>query len=163
MNTDWYAIYTRSRHEKFVEGQLSRKGIETFLPLVVVPRRWSDRWKLVPLPLFSGYLFVRVGEHGFKEIFKLPGVVSLVGNQAGPLPIPEEQMRAVRIAVESRLRCDPHPFLAEGQNVRVVRGPLQGLQGILLRKKSCYRLVLSVELIRKAIALEIDAADVAAA
>lgn len=159
----WYAVYTRARHEKAVHSQLSRRKVETFLPLVDVPRRWSDRWKKVPMPLFPGYLFARVPTGGWVDVLKIPGVVQFVGNQAGPLRVPDDQVDAVRRALISELRCDPHPFLSEGQRVRVVSGPLRGFEGILVRKKSQYRLVVTVELIRRAVALEISAADVAAA
>ena len=159
----WYAVYTRARHEKAVHGQLSRRKVETFLPLVEVPRRWSDRWKMVPMPLFPGYLFARLPTGDWVDVLKTPGVVQFVGNQDGPLRVPDYQVDAVRSALINELRCDPHPFLSEGQRVRVVSGPLRGFEGILVRKKSQYRLVVTVELIRRAVALEISAADVVAA
>jgi transcription antitermination factor NusG len=146
-----------------VEQQLSDGRIETFLPLVRVPRRWSDRWKIVSLPLFPGYLFARVGEHRWRDLLRTHGVVAVVGDGTWPIAVPDEQIEAIGRALRFQLRCDPHPFLAEGQRVRVVNGPLSGLEGTLVRKKSDYRLVLTVELIRQAVALEISAADVIAA
>jgi transcription antitermination factor NusG len=146
-----------------VEQQLSDGRVETFLPLVRVPRRWADRWKIVSLPLFPGYLFARVPEHRWRDLLRTPGIVAVVGDGRWPIAVPDEQIEALGLALRFQLRCDPHPFLAEGQRVRVVNGPLSGLEGTLVRKKSDYRLVLAVKLIRQAVALEINAADVIAA
>lgn len=156
----WYAVYTKARHEKVVAELLWRKEIESFLPLREVVSKWSDRRKLVHLPLFPGYLFVKVPMQKRRiDILKVPSVVNILGFNGMPEPIPDNQVDAVKQLVFSRLAMDPHPFLAEGDRVLIKRGPLRGLVGILLEKKSRFKFVLSVELIQQAVACEIDSAD----
>lgn len=158
----WYAVRTRSRHEKRVRDQLDgRPGVEVFLPLWERWSRWKDRKKKVQFPLFPGYCFARFEYADRLRILKAFGVVDLVGVSGQPEPIPEVEIEAVRTLVGSTLRYDPHPFLTEGMEVEVVRGPLLGVRGRLIRKDREARLVLSVTLIRQSAAVEIDAADVA--
>lgn len=158
----WYAVRTRSRHEKRVCDQLDgRPGVEVFLPIWERWSRWKDRKKKVQFPLFPGYCFARFQYGERLLVLKAFGVVDLVGVSGQPEPIPEAEIDAIRTLVGSTLRYDPHPFLTEGMEVEVVRGPLMGVRGRLIRKDREARLVLSVTLIRQSAAVEIDAADVA--
>jgi len=159
--THWYAVRTRSRHEKRVREQLEGKpGIEVFLPLWERWSRWKDRRKKVQFPLFPGYCFVRLNYVDRLRVLNTFGVVELVGAGGQPEPIPEAEIAAVRSLVRSGLRYDPHPFLTEGMEVEVIRGPLMGVRGRLIRKDRAARLVLSVALVRQSAAMDIDAADV---
>jgi len=157
----WYAVRTRLRHEKRVREQLEGcPGVDVFLPLWERWSRWKDRKKKVKFPLFPGYCFARFQYADRLQVLKTFGVVDLVGVHGKPEPIPPAEIEAIRTLVESRLRYDPHPYLREGMEVEVVRGPLMGLRGRLERKDRSARLVLSVNLIRQSVAVEIDAADV---
>lgn len=157
----WYAIQTRSRHEKVVAEQLWQKGIECFLPLYEKVSRWKDRRKLVSLPLFPGYLFVHANISERKlDILKVPSVVRVVGFSGRAESIDGKQIQAVKELVFREIPVDPHPYLAVGDRVRIVRGPLCGLEGILLEKKGKFRFVLSIDIIRQAVSCEISAADV---
>jgi transcriptional antiterminator NusG len=157
----WYALRTRSRHEKRVQEQLSARGIEPFLPLVERWRQWKDRRKLVAFPLFPGYCFARFPLSLRVAVLATDGVVQLLGNQEGPIPVPDSEIEGVRRLVESTLPYDPHPYLKEGMLVEVIRGPLAGLRGILLRKGARARLVIGVSLIQQGASVELDALDVA--
>jgi transcription termination/antitermination protein NusG len=155
----WYAVYTRSRHEKSVATKLEEKRIEVFLPMRNVLRRWKDRRKEVAMPLFSGYLFVRMPFSQRLPVLQTPGVVQILSEGAKPVPIPEEQILSIQKLVESGLAYDPYPYLKEGTFVKVVRGPLQGVEGILLEKRKRHMLVLSVDLIQQSAALQVDISD----
>jgi transcription antitermination factor NusG len=152
----WYAVYTRSRHEQVVKHQLDGKGIENFLPSCVKVSQWKDRKKQIHLPLFPGYLFVRIFLRHRVEVLKTLGAVSIVGDGSSPLPIPELAIRSIQAFIEKGLRYDPHPYLSIGNRVRIVEGPLSGLEGILVRKDNKDRLVISVDLIQRSISVEID-------
>ena len=156
----WYALRTRSRHEKIVRDQLANQGIEPLLPTVKRLSQWKDRKKEIEVPLFSGYCFVRFASEHKLPVLKTIGVVDIVGNGHSPEPIPDEEIGALRTLMASVLPYDPHPYLYEGMQVEVVRGPLQGVHGILLRKEKRHRLVLGVRLIQQAAAVEIDVSDV---
>jgi transcription antitermination factor NusG len=153
----WYALYTRHQHEKTVAHILTSKGFETLLPLYAVARRWKDRTKLLFLPLFPCYVFLNGGLERRLDIMTTPGIHALVSSAGQPDAIPPAEIDAIRRAVESGARVEPHPLLKCGDWVRVKYGPLEGIQGILVRKKNLYRLVLSVEMLGKAAAVEIDA------
>jgi len=153
----WYALYTRHQHEKLVARNLSTKGFEVFLPLYSAARRWKDRTKQLCLPLFPCYVFFRSGLNRWPEIVSTPGIHSLVGCAGRPALIPEAEIDAVRHVVERGMRIEPHPFLECGDRVRVKCGALEGIEGILVRKKNRFRLVLSVELLEKSVAFEVDA------
>ena len=157
---DWYAIYTRHHHENSVAESLSNHGIEVFLPAYGALRQWKDRKKLLSLPLFPCYVFLHGGLDRRVKVLSTPGVYSIVGTNGQPAAIPETEIEAIRRAVTSDLRVEPHPFLRCGDRVRVKAGPLAGIEGILIRKKSSFRLVLSAELLQKAIAVEVDAFEV---
>jgi transcription antitermination factor NusG len=158
----WYALRTRSRHEKVVRDQLLHQGIEPLLPTVKRLSQWKDRKKEVEVPLFSGYCFVRFNAEQKLPVLKTIGVVDIVGGGQGPEPIPDEEIIAIQTLMASVLPYDPHPYLQEGMKVEVIRGPLQGVHGILLRKEKRHRLILGVRIIQQAAAVEIDTADVAA-
>jgi transcription antitermination factor NusG len=158
----WYALRTKSRHEKLVRDQLDKQGIEPLLPTVKRLSQWKDRKKEIEVPLFSGYCFVRFSQHEKTPVQKIVGVVEIVGSGSRPEPIPEEEINGLRRLVTSVLPYDPHPYLHEGMKVEVVRGPLQGVYGILLRKEKRHRLVIGVRVIQQAAAVEIDVNDVAA-
>ena len=159
----WYAIYTRSRHEQKVYDRLSRKSIETFLPLM---ERWSrrkDRRKRISLPLFPGYLFVRVemDSQTHLELLKTNSVVRVLCNDDRPAPIPDKQIHAIQIMIKNGMAVTPYPYLKEGMKVLVVNGPLTGMEGILLKTKpNKHRLVLSLDLLKESVSVEIDETDV---
>jgi transcriptional antiterminator NusG len=156
----WFAVWTRSRHEKAVYDQLARKAIETFLPTVPRWSRWKDRKKKIDWPLFPGYLFVRTDPEQTRPIRMCTGVVSIVSFEGKPAPIPDFEIDGIRRLIESELRFDPCPFIREGDRVEVVHGPLKGVVGRLVRKGPHARLVLSVDLIAQAVSVTVDAADV---
>ena len=157
----WYAVATRSRHEKVVAEQLWQKEVECFLPLHEVRSKWKDRYKKVQFPLFPGYLFVHVPiEQRRLDILKVPSVVRIVGFEGQPASIPEAQMKSLKRLVFSTLPYDPYPYLEAGDSVEIIRGPLRGLRGTLLEKKGIYRFILSIDLIQQAVACEVDACDV---
>lgn len=158
--TAWWALYTRHQHEKVVADMLSAKGFDVFLPLYDSIRRWKDRQKLLSLPLFPCYVFVRGGFKRRSQVVTTPGVHMILTHGERLAIIPESEIQAIRRTVEARFRMEPHPFLRCGDRVRVTRGTLQGLEGILVRKKNQFRLVLSVEMLAKSVAVEIDATDV---
>ena len=156
----WYALRTKSRHEKLVRDRLEKQGIEPLLPTVKRLSQWKDRKKEIEVPLFSGYCFVRFGLQQKLPVLKTIGVVEVVGAGQQPEPIPDEEIAALQTLMTSVLPYDPHPYLHEGMMVEVIRGPLQGVRGILLRKEKRHRLVLGVRLIQQAAAVEIDTRDV---
>jgi transcription antitermination factor NusG len=156
----WWAIYTRHQHEKVVADVLAAKGFEVFLPLYDSIRRWKDRQKLLSLPLFPCYVFVHGGLRRRFQILNTPGVHMALTRGERIAVIPEKEIDAIRRTVEGPFRMEPHPFLRCGDRVRVIRGSLQGVEGILTRKKNQFRLVLSVDMLAKSVAVEIDAADV---
>jgi transcription antitermination factor NusG len=153
----WYALRTRSRHEKVVRDQLTTRGIEPFLPLVTRWRQWADRRKQVTFPLFPGYCFARFPLRDRLAVLTAVGAVEILGNGDGPVPVPEAEIEGVRRLATCTLPVDPHPYLRDGDWVEVTRGPLAGLQGILLRKGARARLVISVRLIERAVSVELDA------
>ena len=157
---DWYAIYTRHQHEKTVAENLSCNGIEVFLPTYGGVRQWKDRTKHLQLPLFPCYVFLHGGLDRRVKVLSTPGVYSIVGIGGQPAAIQETEIEAIRKAVTSGLRAEPFPFLQCGDRVRVKAGPLMGIEGILIRKKSSFRLILSAELLQKSIAVEVDAFSV---
>jgi len=158
----WYAIWTRSRHEKAVRDQLERKSIEVFLPTIAKWSRWKDRKKKVEWPLFPGYCFARFDAADRLPVLTCDGVVQIVGNEGRPSSIPAHEVEGIRQLVESELSYDPCPLVKEGEMVKVVSGPLKGIVGRLVRKGGHARLMLSVDLIGQAVSVEVDAADVRA-
>ncbi len=159
-NTKWYAIWTRSRHEQRVRDQLTQKGYEVFLPTVTRWSRWKDRKKQVDWPLFPGYCFARFDGQRPLPILTCAGVVSIVGFDGAMASIPEHEIESIRLLLSSTTPFDPCPLIREGSPVEIVHGPLKGVTGLLVRKGAQARLVLSVNLIGRAVSVAIDAADV---
>jgi transcription antitermination factor NusG len=159
-NLRWYALRTKSRHEKLVRDQLDKQGIEPLLPTVKRLSQWKDRKKEIEVPLFAGYCFVRFSQQEKAPVQKIIGVVEIVGSGSRSEPIPEQEIDALRRLMTSVLPYDPHPYLHEGMKVEVTRGPLRGVHGILLRKEKRHRLVIGVQLIQQAAVVEIDVNDV---
>lgn len=158
--TCWYALYTKHQHEKTVAHNLLCKGFETFLPLYASARNWKDRAKLLHLPLFPCYVFLKTNLERRLDIITAPGVYGLVSSGGQPATIPAAQIESIRQVVGSSAHVEPYPFLKCGDWVRVRSGPLTGVQGILVRIKTIYRLVVSVEMLGRAAAVEIDALSV---
>ena len=156
----WYAIQTRSRHEKVVRDQLAAKSITHLLPLWRKRSIWRDRVKLVEVPLFNGYLFGYFALRDKIAVLETVGVARLVGINGTPVPIPDEQIVAVRTMMEHRLPCSPHPYLVEGMRVRIKSGLLAGTEGILIEKKQRHRLVINVDIIHQAMTIDVDSAVV---
>jgi len=156
----WCVIYTRPRHEKTVAKQLAERSIESFLPSYQKMHQWKDRKKLVCLPIFSGYVFARVPWCVRLTVLQLPGVVRFVGPGGIPTRVPEAEMQALRRAVEAGTTLHPQRYLKVGRRVQVCRGPLSGSEGLLVRRKGSHRLVLSIDLIQRSVAVEVDVGDV---
>ena len=156
----WWALYTRHQHEKTVADMLSAKGFDVFLPLYESERQWKDRVKKLSLPLFPCYVFVRGDLDRQLHAITTPGVHMVLSRGERVALIPEEEIAGIRRIVEVPCQAEPHPYLECGERVRVVRGCLEGVEGILIRKKSQYRLVLSVDTLAQSVAVEVDASDV---
>ena len=156
-DTSWYAVYTRSRHEKHVADQLECKQIETFLPLYETIRRWKNGRHRVLLPLFPCYTFVRIALRDRLEVLKAPGVVRLVGFNGTPVPLAAEEVARLQQALAEGFKAEPHPYLSVGRRVRITAGPLAGHEGILVRKKGDLGVVLSIDLIQRSVLVHVDA------
>lgn len=157
----WYAAYTSANHEKRVAEQLGVREVEHFLPMYESVRRWKDRRVTLKLPLLPGYVFLRMALRDRLRVLQVPGVARLVGFGGLPTALPEEQIELLRIGLTSGVLAKPNPFLTVGRKVRVKSGPLAGMTGILMRRKNGTRLVVSVELIQRSMAIEMDEEDLA--
>lgn len=153
---EWYAIRTKSRFEKTVAMSVRAKGYEVLLPLYRDPRRWGGRNCEVELPLFSGYVFASFDPRRRLPILQTPGVVQIVGAQEGPWPMDSREIENIGRVVELNILATPWPFLSPGEVVEITRGPLAGIQGTFVRRKNGHRLILSVSLLQRAIAVEVD-------
>ncbi|MFH0962419.1 MAG: UpxY family transcription antiterminator [Planctomycetota bacterium] len=161
MIASWHAVYTKARHEKTVTRRLRGSSIETFLPLVPRMSRWSDRRKLVAFPLFPGYLFVCVTPDRWTEVLQTRGVVRLLGGAASqPWVVSEDTVAALRLMVTSDVPVDPYPYLRAGRPVRVTRGPLKGLEGVLESRKGTLRVVVLVPVLGRSASAEVNAEDI---
>jgi transcription antitermination factor NusG len=158
----WFALQVRTRQEASVAQQLNGQGYEKFLPLYKLRKRWSDRIKEVNTPLFPGYLFCRFNPQDRLPILKTPGVIQIVGFNNGPTAVDEAEIRSIQTLVTAGVPHQPWPFLAAGDRVRIESGPLLGLEGILIDVKRSHRLVLSVTLLQRSVAVEIDSALITA-
>jgi transcription antitermination factor NusG len=156
----WYALWVKSRHENTVASHLQARGYESFLPLYKCQRRWSDRFKEIELPLFPGYVFCQFNPLNRLPILSIPGVVHVVGVGRTPVPIDESEIATIQAAVKSGLPSQPWPFLQVGHKVRIEYGPLCGLEGILLDFRGRQRLVISVMLLQRSVAVQVDGAYV---
>jgi transcription antitermination factor NusG len=159
----WYAVYTNANHEKRVAQQLEQRSIEHLLPLYESVRRWKDRRVRLQMPLFPGYVFARLALRNRVQLLQVPGVVQLVSFSGRPAPLPEEDIQVIQNCFGRDRRAQPHPYLQAGRRMRVMRGPLLGLEGIILRRKNKTHFVLSFELIMRSVAVEIDETDLAPA
>ena len=161
-NSRWFAVWTRSRQEKAAAAMLATVGVQHFLPLKSEVRQWSDRKQTVSVPLFNGYLFVRMnpGRDSRLQVLKAPGIAGFVGNSTGPLPIPDQQIEDIRTVLTTQAECTALPLMEEGDRVRVVRGPLAGVEGRLARGNSTSRLLISIEMIHKTLAVSVSRDDV---
>jgi transcription antitermination factor NusG len=153
---DWFAVRVRSNHERKVASSLEHRGIESFLPLYRKRCRWSDRMREVDYPLFTGYVFSRFAVERRLPVLQVPGVVSIVGRGREPVPVDAGEMQALRLLVASIQAAEPFPYLRIGDRVRVDRGPLKGLEGQLVASRRGSRFVVSVSLLQRAVAVEID-------
>jgi len=156
----WYAVAVRPRHEKVVTRHLEHQGVNCFLPLYRSVRRWKDRRKELDMALFPGYVFVNLDLRGRLGVLRAPGVVRFVTFQGQPAAVPDSEIHALESSLSAGLRPQPHPYLRQGRKVRVKRGPLVGAEGIMIRRKERFRLVLSIDLIMRSVMLEVDEADV---
>jgi transcription antitermination factor NusG len=154
----WFALHVRTKYEARVASFLEGKGYQLFLPVHTCRKRWSDRVKNVETPLFPGYLFCRLDPQDRLPILKTPGVIQIAGYNRVPVPVEESEILAIQALIESGLPNRPWPFLEAGDRVRIDAGPLRGHQGILVDFKGSHRLVLSITLLHRAVAVEIDAA-----
>jgi transcription antitermination factor NusG len=156
----WFAVYTAPRHEKRVSQYLSLKEIEHYLPLYQTQRKWSDGSKVtLDLPLFPGYLFVHVGRNERVRVLQVPGVLTFVGGTGGqPASLPEAEIDALRAGLPQR-HAEPHPLLTVGQRARIRSGALAGMEGVVVRRKNSLRVVLTMELIQRSVAVEVDEAE----
>ena len=161
LTANWFALQTRSRHEKVVHNELQRQAIEAFLPTLRRISHWKDRKKTIEFPLFSGYCFARFSLYEKRlSVLQAPGVVRIVGSHSYPEAIPDHEIESLQILWQNQYPHDSHPFLKEGMLVDIIRGPLQGVTGRLVRHARQCRIVLSITLIQQAVAVEVDDSDV---
>lgn len=153
----WYAVHTRSRHEKTATEQLVSREVETFLPLYRAVHRWQNGDHDVRMPLFPGYTFVRIVMCDRLKVLKVPGVVRLVSFDGNPAPLEDQEVEGLRRALTSGVKAAPHPYLTVGRRVRITAGPLAGHEGILVRKKNSLRVVLSIDLIQRSLLVDLNA------
>lgn len=158
----WFAAYVNSRHEKSVVRHLDERCVESFLPLYQATHRWKNGRHLVQLPLFPGYVFVRLASAERTKVLQVPGVNYIVGNHGAPTPLPHIEIEALRNALKRGVVAQPYPYLKIGTRVEIRKGPMEGIVGVLQRWRGQYRVVISVDLIMQSVAVEVDVADVAA-
>lgn len=156
----WYALYTSARHEKAIAARLVDRRINHLVPLYRSIRKWKDRKVEVDLPLFPGYVFVQIDLARRFEVLNIPGAVRFVSFHGSPEPLAEAEVTRLRTSLDKGMAAEPCPYVRVGRRVRVTNGPMAGAEGILIRKKRSLRFVLSLELIQRSIAVEIDASDV---
>ena len=155
-NFSWYALQIRSRWELTTAGLLRRKGLETLLPTYVSKRKWSDRLKVVESPVFPGYVFCRFDVHNRLPVLITPGVISVVGRGKTPIAVDDAEVLSIQAAIQAGVRMEPWPYLEIGERVRVEGDVMDGMEGILASFKGSHRVVISVTLLRRSVALEID-------
>jgi transcription antitermination factor NusG len=155
----WYAAYTYARHEKRVAEHLQRIGVESYLALYTATRQWNQRRAQVELPLFPGYVFVRIPLAERMRVLSAPGVAYLVGTRGEPAPLADDEVEPLRDCLSQKLRAEPVAYLSAGSRVRVVAGPLSGLEGVIVRRDGETRFVVSIELIMRAIAINVEGLD----
>jgi transcriptional antiterminator NusG len=159
-SANWFAAYTNSHHEKRVASHFGERQIESFLPLYSVLHRWKNRCEVdLDLPLFPNYVFVHIDPRERVRVLEVPGVLSLVGFGRTLAPLSDFEVESLRSCVGQR-KIEPHPYLVIGERVRIKAGPMAGMEGVLVRKKSNYRVVLALDVIMQCVAVEVDADDV---
>jgi len=158
----WYVLYTFANHEKRVASELRARTVEHFLPLYRSVRCWKDRQVTLDLPLFPGYVFVHLALRDRLRVVQVPSVVRLVGFNGMPAPLSDTEMEVMRSGLSTCLGAEPHPFLTVGRRVRITAGPFAGLEGVLTRKKNNLRVVVSIDLIQRSIAIEIETPELKA-
>jgi len=156
----WYAAYTCAQHEKRVAAELGVRELEHFLPLYSSARRWKDRRVNLELPLFPGYVFVRLALRDRLRVVQIPSVVRLVGFNGLPTALPDEEIEILRLGLCQNPCAQPHPLLTVGRRVTITRGPFAGLEGVLKKKRSSARVVVTLELIQRSVAVDVDIADI---
>ena len=159
-NKQWFAIYTIVRHEKIVNLALTDKNIETYLPLREETSQWKDRVKKIKHPLFPGYLFINIYLNDRLNVHNTRGVVRILGVNGSPSPVPVEQIESIRRLLERNEKYDPFPYIAHGKEVVVIHGLLQGIRGRILERRGDYRLIISVDIIKRSVSVEVDIRDV---
>jgi transcription antitermination factor NusG len=160
LETRWYAAYTNPRHEKQVAVQMDRKSIECFLPVYRSVRRWKDRRKELELPLFPGYVFVHIALRDRLQVLQSPGVVQFVSFHGKPAPLESAEIETLRNGLSRNALAQPHPYLKVGRRVRIHSGPMAGMEGVLVRRKDRFRVVLSIHLIQRSVAVEVDESEI---
>jgi transcription antitermination factor NusG len=155
----WYAVYTSANHEKRVAQQLEWRSVEHYLPVYESVRRWKDRRVRLQMPLFPGYVFVRLALRDRLRVLLVPGVARLVGFDARPTPVPAEDIEAIRACLTKNRDVQPHPYVRCGQRVRVLSGPLAGFSGIVARQRNRRRFVVSFDVLERSVAVEMDDSD----
>src|ERR1700674_2451339 len=160
--SNWYAIHTMARHEKWIAQQLQEKRVFTFLPLLQQIHRWSDRRSRVEVPMFSCYAFVRMAQTTEERLMVLrtPGVLGFVGSERQGTPIPDEQIENLQRAIREKIPCAVHPFISAGQRVRIRGGSLNGVEGILVRQFGEQSVIVSVELLRRSVSIRVKGYDI---
>jgi transcription antitermination factor NusG len=152
----WFALTVKPRHEKAVGDRLQIRSLEAYVPVCHSRRKWSDRLKIVELPLFPGYVFSRFCFARRSSVLEVAGVTSVVGFDAKPCPVSDAEIEAIRVMVGSGLPIKEWPYIKVGQRVRICEGSMSGLEGILIREKTGYRVVVNVELLNRAVTVELD-------
>jgi transcription antitermination factor NusG len=156
----WYACYTTANHEKRVQEQLEQRSVSSFLPIYESVRQWKDRRKRLTLPLFPGYVFVRLALVDRLRVLQVPSVVHLVGFNGQPAPLDDAEIAGLQNGLASGIVAQPHPYLTVGRRCQIRTGPLAGKRGILLRRKGALRVVLSLELIMRSVAVDVDEGNI---
>lgn len=157
MNKEWYVLYTKGRHEKFVEEKLNDKRIEAYTPKIIFRRKWSDRTKLIEEPLFKSYCFARFSIYEKIRVITQPGVVNVVHFKDQYIPVPEAVINSLKILADNKVKLDPCPYIKEGQRVVIKKGPLKDVEGIVIEKRNKHTsLVISVDAIASSVQCVID-------
>jgi transcription antitermination factor NusG len=159
---NWYAVYTWAHHERRVAEMMAQRQIRSFFPVYRSLRRWKDRRKEIEMALFPSYVFVQLALRDRVRVLEIPGVVDMVGARGKPTPLRDREIECFQYGRDGCVKIHPHPFLQVGRRVRVRCGAMTGLEGILIRRKDGPRLVVSIEILRRAVAMEIDEADIEA-
>jgi transcription antitermination factor NusG len=154
----WYAAYTAPRHEKSALQHLESRSVESYLPLYGSVRMWNGRRAVVQMPLFPGYLFIRISPDLRVRVLEVPGVLNIVSSHGRLIPLPEGEIEALRAALQMR-KSEPHPLLTSGKRVRIKAGPLRGLEGVIVKQTRKLRMIVSIDCIMQSFAVELEASD----